>query len=377
MLTYFDYNATAPVRPAVRQAMIEGLDLEGNPSSVHRAGRVARRVVEDTRQKIADLTGAAPRNVIFTSGGTEANNLALRGLKAKHLIVSAIEHDCVLEAAAAAGCLVGTIKVTAEGKVDLDHLKALLSAAGEGVVVSLMAVNNETGVIQPIAEAAEIAHAAGALFHTDAVQALGKIDLGPIAFACDLITLSAHKAGGAKGAGVLVVRDGIELVPMIVGGGQEMRRRSGTENLPAIAGFGALLETEFGTERAEMERMQGRIEAALTSAVPDALIMGQGAARVGNTVCVALPGVKAETQVMALDLAGIAVSAGSACSSGKVSRSHVLAAMGHDDVTAGSALRISWGWATSEADIDRLILEWTVMANRLYCGKQAQVVVNG
>ena len=377
MLTYFDYNATAPVRPRVREAILAGLDLAGNPSSVHRAGRVARRLVEEVRDRMADVSGATPRNVILTGGGTEANNLALRGCATGHLIISAIEHDCVTAAALASGKRVSMVKVLANGTVDLDHLGDLLRDAGTDTLVSIMAVNNETGVIQPVAEAAAIAREAGALFHTDAVQALGKIDLGSLGHACDLITLSAHKVGGAKGAGALIVRDGIELTPMITGGGQEMGRRSGTENVPAIAGFGALLEIDLRAEQKRVHRIGLEIEAALTDAVPGALVIGADAVRTGNTACIALPGVKAETQVMAMDLAGVAVSAGSACSSGKVSRSRVLDAMGYDGDIAGAAIRISWGWATTPEDTARLTAAWRDMAGRLFRGNPAHTATIG
>ncbi|WP_448189633.1 cysteine desulfurase family protein [Azospirillum sp. sgz301742] len=359
---YLDYNASAPIKPGVKDAVAAALDLVGNPSSVHGNGRAVRRAVEEARAKVAALAGAAPTRVVFTAGGTEANNLALRGFPGRRVIVSAIEHDSVLAAAPDAVRL----PVDPDGVADLAALERLLTEGGPALV-SLMLVNNETGVVQPVAEAARLAHARGALLHCDAVQAAGRLPLDVGALGADLLTLSAHKIGGPAGVGALALAEGVEPEPLLRGGGQERRRRAGTENLLGIVGFGAAAALAVADLPAAggFAALRDGLEASALAAMPQARVMGAGAPRVGNVTCLALPGVPGETQVMALDLAGVAVSAGSACSSGKVKASHVLAAMGAGPALAGSAVRVSLGWGSTAGDVERFVAAWTAMARRL------------
>lgn len=328
----------------------------GNPSSVHGDGRGQRRLLEDAREAVARLAGAHPSGVVFTAGGTEANHLALRGFPGRTVIVSAIEHDSAL---AAAGENARRIPATGDGVVDLDALAALLAdAPGPGpVLVSLMLVNNETGVIQPVAEAARLAHAHGALLHVDAVQAAGKLPLDMAALGCDMLTLSAHKLGGPAGIGALVLADGVTPQALLTGGGQERGRRAGTENLLGAVGFGAAAAAAAeDLERVEVWRaLRDGIEARLCGQIPDLSVAGAGAPRSPAISCLMLPGVTGEQLVMRLDLAGISVSAGAACSSGKVRPSHVLTAMGLDATAAACAIRVSLGWGTTAADAERFV----------------------
>lgn len=359
---YLDHNATSPMKPAARDAMLRAIELGGNPSSVHAAGRAARRLVEDARTAVARLAGAAPARVVFTGGGTEANTLALRGFPGRRVLTSAIEHDSVLATAPDAA----RIPVDADGRADLDALDRLLAADAAPALVSLMLVNNETGAIQPTAEAARLARARGALLHVDAVQAPGRLPLDLTTLGADLLTLSAHKIGGPQGVGALILAEGTEPEPLLRGGGQERRRRAGTENVAGIAGFGAAATLAADDlARADLLRTLRDAFEARVAMTPGARVMAAGAARVATVSCVALPGVPGETQVMALDLAGFAVSAGSACSSGKVAPSHVLAAMGEDAATAGSAIRVSLGWTTTAEDMARFTEAWSAMAARL------------
>lgn len=364
--SYLDYNATAPLRPAAREAMMDAAGNTGNPSSIHTAGRAARAVIETARSRVADLLARPSPEVIFTSGGTEADMLALTGIRAGTVLTSSIEHDAVLQAVPDAI----RVPVDASGLLDLAALETALAAHARRdppALASVMWVNNETGVVQPIADAARLVHAAGALLHVDAVQGVGRRDPSEIQDA-DLISLSAHKLGGPPGVGALTVRAGIPLTPLIRGGGQEQNRRSGTENLIGIAGFGAAaaeVSATWGDETARVSMLRDRIEQAVQAAAPEARIMGQDAPRVGNTSNIALPGVSAETQVMTLDLSGVMVSAGSACSSGKVKSSHVLAAMLSADPIAGHAIRVSLGWASTNTDADRFIAAWRNLRTRL------------
>jgi cysteine desulfurase len=348
--TYLDHNATSPIRPVALDAMVEALRAGGNPSSVHRPGRTARARIDSARKQVAALVGALPGEVVFTSGGTEASNMALRGHK--RVLVSAIEHESVLKAVPDAG----RIPVDGNGVIDLAVLERML--ADEPALVSVMVANNETGVIQPIAEVVRLARAAGALVHCDAVQAAGKVPVDLHGLGVDYLSLSAHKLGGPTGVGALVVRDGAPFAADRVGGGQESYRRAGTENVAGIAGFGAAAEAS--RDGLDGAAFRDRIEASLPGKVYGVL-----AARLPNTTCISMPGVKAETQVMALDLAGVAVSAGSACSSGKVSRSAVLTAMGIEASEAETAIRISCGWNTVFEDIDRLIAAWKGLYTRV------------
>lgn len=342
--------------------MSAAAQLCGNPSSVHVFGRAARKAVEDARGRVAALASAHPADIVFTSGGTEANNLALRGCGRKRVLASAIEHPSVLEAAEG----IETIPVNAGGAVDLDALRGMLASRGEPTLVSVMLANNETGVLQPVAEAAALAREFGALMHCDAVQAAGRLPLDIAALGVDMLTMSAHKMGGPKGAGALIVAERVRLEPIIRGGGQERGRRSGTENLPGIAGFGAAAELaalDLAAVR-EIARLRDMLERCVADEIPVARIIACDSERLPNTSCLALPGVPAETQVMALDLEGIAVSAGSACSSGKVKPSSVLRAMGLSDEIAACAIRVSLGSETGEAEIQRFVAAWKAVAVR-------------
>ena len=349
---YLDHNATSLLRPAAFDAMTEALRAGGNPSSVHRSGRAARARVEAARRQVAELVGALPAEVTFTSGGTEANNLALSGSGRRRMLVSAIEHDSVLRAATNTEL----VAVGGNGVVDLAALEKMLRSSREPALVSVMFANNETGVLQPIADVVRLASKAGALVHCDAVQGAGKLPIDLHALGVDYLSLSAHKLGGPTGVGALVVRSGAPLIAGQLGGGQELNRRAGTENVAGIAGFGAAAAA--AGSGLDVAGLRDRMERALLAAAPQARVFGAEAPRLPNTTCISMPGVKAETQVMALDLAGVCVSAGAACSSGKVTRSSVLLAMGVDATMADSALRISLGWDSGAGDIERLIEAW-------------------
>jgi cysteine desulfurase len=349
---YLDHNATSPLRPAALDAMVEALRAVGNPSSVHRAGRMARSRVDAARRQVAALIGALPAEVVFTSGGTEANNMAIDGSGRTRALVSAIEHDSVLKVAPKAEI----IPVDVEGVVDLGALERMLALPGEPALVSVMFANNETGVLQPIADVVRLARQAGALVHCDAVQAAGKVRVDLHGLGVDYLSLSAHKLGGPTGVGALAIRSGAPFASDRRGGGQEANRRAGTENVAGIAGFGAAAAAS--RDGLAVDDLRDRLERSLLAIAPGARVFGAGARRLGNTSCMSMPGVKAETQVMALDLAGLCVSAGAACSSGKVHRSAVLAAMGVEDAVAETAIRISCGWNTESDDIERLIEAW-------------------
>ncbi len=366
---YLDYNATAPLRPEAREALIAALDI-GNPSSVHEEGRKARALVEAARADIAALVGAPAETVIFTSGGTEACNLALGlrqapGGEIQRLLVSAIEHSAVLAAAHDTGLPVEELPVLADGTVNLEALDAAL-ADERPALVCVMLANNETGTIQPIAEIAAKTRAHGSLLFCDAVQAAGKIEINLFALGVDALSLSAHKIGGPMGIGALVTRPAVIVPPQLIGGGQELGRRAGSENISGIAAFAAAAKAALRDLDAFQSLAQARdtMEAALQAAQPSVEIFGLGAKRLANTSCFALAGLNSETLVMALDLAGVAVSAGSACSSGKVSRSHVLAAMGAETHISKGVLRVSLGWQSQAEDTQKLIDEWSKLAGR-------------
>jgi len=375
--SYFDWNATAPLRPEALERFREALGTCGNPSSVHAEGRAARRLIERAREEVAALVAARAADVFFTSSGTEANMLALspaietaaekrpRG----RLLISAIEHSSVRSGGRFSPNAVEEIAVEPDGRVSLAALAAAVTTSARPLV-SLMLANNETGVIQPVAEAAAIVHAAGGLLHVDAIQAVGRVACDIGALGADLLTLSAHKIGGPKGVGALVrAREDIHLAdPVIRGGGQERGLRAGTENVAGIAAFGAAATAarSFGAaEAARMLALRELLESGLRTISPQAVIFGAGASRLPNTTLFAAEGIKAETAVIAFDLEGVAVSSGAACSSGKVQPSHVLAAMGVLPSLQRGAVRLSLGWTTTEADLERCFGAWRKLATAL------------
>jgi cysteine desulfurase len=373
-MAYCDHNATAPLRLEAREAVERALSLTGNPSSVHAGGRAARAMAEEAREAVARLAGAKSESVIFTSGATEANALALWGAveaamdagnPITRLLVSAVEHKSVLKTAEAiaervAGIRLQIVPVTADGVVDIQALTALLKGEGRALVAA-MAANNETGVVQPVAEISRLCRAAGALLLVDAVTAAGKIPLD--AGLCDYMSLSGHKLGAPQGVGALIVSDIAPLVPQLVGGGQQKGLRAGTENLSGIAGFGAAAKAALSNdeERMRLATLRDGFEHALKEVVPDAVILGANAPRLANTSNVALPGLAAENIVIALDLDGVMVSSGSSCSSGKIAASHVLAAMGMNDL---SSIRVSFGWNSSQDDVDAVVASLVKLRQR-------------
>ena len=375
---YLDWNATTPLRSEAKAAMAHAWEVGGNPSSVHAEGRAARRLVEEARAAVASAVGAEAANVIFTSGGTEANSLALtpgtrrgKGQATQRLLMSAIEHSSVLAGGRFASGATGRIAVTRAGVVDLDRLRAMLD--GPPALVSIMLANNETGAIQPVAQAAELVHAAGGLLHVDAIQALGRIPFDLASTGADLLSLSAHKIGGPKGVGALVLAEGVEgLAPLLRGGGQERGRRAGTEDVAGMAGFGAATKAALASQDDEVvraRRLRVRLESGLKE-TPGVVLFASDVERLPNTVLVAIPGMRAETAVIGLDLAGVAVSAGSACSSGKVQPSHVVDAMGYGADLALGAVRLSLGWSTTEAEVDLALQAWRKLADSLLRGQR-------
>ncbi len=355
--SYLDYNATAPVLPAVIDAMTQCLLAPGNASSVHRFGRAQRRRIEEARAALGRAANVAPAQIVFTSGGTEANALALRGCGRKRLIVSAIEHDSVLRNAGEAA---DRVPVDANGTIDLGSLERLLAADREPALVAVMLANNETGAIQPVAEAVRIARRHGALVLCDAVQALGKIAVDFAALDVDYMSLSAHKIGGPQGTGALLVGKDAPLEAQMLGGGQEASRRAGTENIAGIVGFGVAARhvEDHLSKMPAVAALRDAAQLQLLALAPQARVFGLAASRLPNTLCIEMPGVKAETQIVALDLAGVAVSAGAACSSGKLRSSNVLQAMGVDAASAANGIRISFGWDSGARDVERLVAGW-------------------
>jgi cysteine desulfurase len=383
-MTYCDHNATAPLRPTCRDAITHALSVTGNPSSVHAHGRAARAIVEEARDWVARLVGAKADQVVFTSGATEANALALWGavegaidqsetdksVRITRLFVSAIEHNSVLKTAQAvaervAGVRLETLPVTAEGVLNLEALRVALREGKGRALVAVMAASNETGVLQPIVEVSQLCREAGALLLVDAVTAAGKIDLD--AGLCDYLTLSAHKLGGSQGVGALVARQDAPLTPQLTGGGQQKGLRAGTENLSGIAGFGAAVKSVLSEadERARVASVRDRFEVSLKATLPEARIFGAGVARLGNTSNVALPGLASENIVIALDLDGVMVSSGSSCSSGKIAPSHVLSAMGVADDLATASIRVSFGWNSTNDDADAVVASLNKLRQRV------------
>jgi cysteine desulfurase len=366
--TYLDFNATSPLRPQARAAVLDALDCVGNPSSVHLEGRWARRILEDARQAVAALVNAEPRQVIFTSGATEANTTVIGQARWVAVAAAGIEHPSVLEAARRHGSTFTQLPVDSDGRVCVDVLKSWLAAPVDGErLVSLQWANSETGVLQPVAEVAELVAEAGGALHVDGVQAAGRlpIDLNgsPISF----LTLSSHKIGGPQGVGAIVQGPGGALrQPLLVGGGQEHRLRAGTENVAGAAGFGAAATAALSeiSSSARLRGLRDEIETGVSAATPEAVFFGKRTERLENTSLFGLSGLRAETMVIAFDLAGIALSAGSACSSGKVGHSHVLEAMGVGKALADSALRISLGWSSTKDDVARFLEGWVMVTQR-------------
>ena len=376
---YLDHNATSPPRPEVSQAVARALSLPGNPSSVHAEGRAARAMLDEARERLARLVGATASQVTFTSGGTEAANAVLSGALHRRgsapptrLLIGATEHPCVAAGHRFPADAVEVLPVSACGVIDLDALAARLVALSDvDVLVSVHAANNETGVIQPISNVVSLARRHGrALVHTDAVQAIGKVSLDFSALGLDALTLSGHKFSAPKGVGALVLRDDADLNAAFVrGGGQEARLRCGTENLPGIVGMGEAAEIARSCRDAEARRLaalRDGLQDSVLARAPDAVVFGQGADRLPNTLCFSVPGLDAPTALIAFDLAGVAVSSGSACASGKVARSPVLAAMGVSPALAAGALRVSLGWNTGESDIARFLGAFERVVETLY-----------
>ena len=365
---YLDYNATAPARPEVIDAIADTMALgPTNPSSVHAQGREARRRVEKARNEIATLVRARADQVVFTMGGTEANNLVLSGCGSSRILVSAVEHAAVLRTAIAKGQDADIIPVSNDGVVDLCALERMLKVDPAVTLVSVMAANNETGILQPIAEVVDIARRYGAKVHTDAVQAAGKITLDFPSWDVDFLTLSAHKIGGPQGVGAVVCRECDMLRPIIIGGGQERGLRAGTENVAGIVGFGVacrIAMSEAQQANGSMAALRDKMEETLREEVPRINIFGVGMARLPNTSSLTMPGVRNDKQVMAFDLAGVAVSAGSACSSGKIESSHVLEAMGVDINEAITTIRVSLGAKTTKSDLDQFLTVWLELWGR-------------
>lgn len=365
---YLDYNATSPIRSEVSAVVAHELLVGGNPSSVHRFGRLARSSVDKARNAVSQLVSAFPESVIFTSGGTESNSLAIESFVSggiKNLFVMSTEHDSVLGAAYNSGARVHEISVLPSGIINLNNLRSLLIDFDcAGVVVQL--ANNETGILQPISEVADISHQFGALVHCDAVQAPGRIEVNVNELCADTYSLSSHKIGGPQGVGALIALDLNIIKPQLIGGGQEQGLRAGTENVPGISGFGyAASQSKFNAEESlRLSTIRDNLESYLLNNFPSLVVIGSDVPRLPNTTCFLLPGLESETQVIAMDISGIAISAGAACSSGKVGPSHVLKSMGINSENANCAIRLSFGWATSAEEIDRFISAWSELALR-------------
>lgn len=361
MTIYLDFNATAPLRPEVASVMQYWFSVPANPSSVHSFGRAAKKQLEDARKTIAEVISCFPNEIIFMGSGTEANITALQSFSERKIFVSAIEHSSVLKNIQYTNG--GYIPVDINGIVKLSELEVKVSNNKDKALVSVMLANNETGVIQPISEIAEICKKYGALLHCDAVQALGKIPLDFSLLGVDVLTISAHKMGGAIGSAALVVKNNLSIKPLLSGGGQELGRRAGTENIAAIAGFAKVVELIDMAHMKNLRQWLDEMEMQMKSA--GGIVFAKDVARLPNTTCVAMPNVGNETQLIDFDLKGFAVSAGSACSSGRIEKSHVLLAMGVSPELASSAIRISAGWNTTKEEIDKFIQSWLVLNNRL------------
>jgi cysteine desulfurase len=361
-LTYLDYNATTPVLPAVIDSVTEVMGITGaNPSSMHSCGRDARKRLEHARSAVAALVNAKSSEVIFTGGGSEADNLAILGSGLNHVVVSETEHAAVLKTALLRTSNSQLLRVDTQGVVDLDELERYLGETHEPALVCVMAANNETGVLQPVSEVVELAHAHGALVLCDAVQAAGKIEVDFASWGVDYLALSAHKTGGPQGVGALICKEGIKAHSLVTGGGQERGLRAGTENVAAIIGFGVSAEIVLSTWHETAVRVEGYrndLERRVQDISPTSQIYSFKVPRLPNTSNFSCPGVRSDTQMINLDLAGVAVSAGSACSAGKVDSSHVLDAMNVETDEAKTALRVSFGWNSKPEDVDAFIKAW-------------------
>lgn len=350
---YLDYNASAPLRPGVKESLISALDITGNPSSIHNSGRKARKLIETARENIAQLVGGNAENVIFNSGATEGNNSIINAYKHQGVLVSAIEHPCIIDLDHNSE----TIHVTKDGEIDLNHFQDMIGRPPPPALVSVMMVNNETGVIQPVEEMIQICHMRGVKFHTDASQAVGRIPVNLFMMNADYMTISSHKIGGPHGVGALITTNDNITPVLLSGGGQEKSKRAGTENVAGIAAFGEAAKhaKENLEDFEDLEDLQHYLELNIKKLHEDIVIYGENVDRVANTTCFSLPGASAETMIIAFDLEKISISSGSACSSGKVKESHVLKAMGASQAEMKGALRISYGWNTSREDIDRFL----------------------
>lgn len=372
---YLDYNATAPMRPEARAAMVDAEGTFGNPSSVHVEGRAARALMEDARSRIANILHVAPGDILFTSGGSESAATILspqtkwpgNQQPVERLLIGASEHDCVLGGHRFPSANVETLPLDRNGIVDTAHLAARVAELSTGenplsFMIALQAANNETGIFQPLAEVKDVLGDSRPLLVVDAVQWVGRMPAGPDHLPADALFVSSHKLGGPKGIGALAFRrEGLEIYPLLHGGGQERRRRAGTENPAAVVGFAAAFEAAVRDRELVQKRignLRDRLEAGVKAATPDAIVVGAAVSRLQNTSCIVISGMRAETAVIGFDLEGIAISSGSACSSGKVGASHVLEAMGMDDDLASGAIRVSLGWETSEDEIERFLESW-------------------
>jgi len=371
---YLDYNATTPIKPAVIDLVSGIMATVGNASSVHGFGRNARGHIETARERVAALAGTDPSYVVFTSGATESNNAVMQLFAGQRILVSAIEHPAIRQALPAD--MVEFIPVTRDGVVDMDALEQMISADAAPALVSVMMVNNETGVIQPVAEIARLVKKKhpDVFVHTDAVQAAGRIPIDFPALQVDYMSLSAHKMGGPQGVGALITAPGAAPARLLHGGGQEKRQRAGTENIAGIAGMGlaADLAVSDMENYQRLKKWRDKLEAAIKEIAPPVSVFGQNVDRVANTTALCLAGLPAKTQLMSLDLEGIAVSSGSACSSGTFKPSPILQAMGADENQASSTLRISTGWDSREEDIDRFVACWEKIYRRLEAKAEKQ-----
>lgn len=369
-MIYLDYNATAPMLPQVKDAMTALLGEALNPSSVHAGGRKAKKLLEDARRDIAQALGAFPNEVLFTASGTEANNMVLHAFKDRPLLVSAIEHASVGKTGSLLGAAV--IPVDHNGVVKLDALASQLEALGKPALVSVMLANNETGVIEPIPEIADLVHQHGGLLHVDAVQGLGKIRVDWGLLKADMLTLSSHKVGGPMGAAALLVRNDLPIKPLLTGGKQELGRRASTENIAAIHGFAVAVKAMADCYDAKRQlALRKVLESEMRAAAPNARQYVFNVPQLPNTLMIEMPGVTSETQLMYFDLAGFAISAGSACNSGRVEASSVLLAMGEDIKTASCVIRVSLGWATTDEDVHAFADMWKTAFAKLYKGQAA------